>query len=373
MIGRAGRPGFDTQGRAVVLVELSKKNFYKRFLYTPFPVESCLRERLCENLNAEIASGTISSLLDAVAYLTWTFFARRVKANPSYYGASGNTNEEVESFLTDITVEALSKLKGEYCVSMDDGSDIKSTILGQASSEYYLNHKTPKQILFGLKQLATMIHQELSVDENSVDDEEQTVTSAMKQLHPVRRTGRLEELTVAWILYTLCSTHEYDELPVRHNEDLLNQDLANEVMWGGDTSSLLDESGGGGNVQLEVYSDSHTKAFLLIQAWMEKTQLPISDYVNDTKTVLDSGTYSQTPERNLVSHREIFCILVYFLAGSLFEEIHCGISLPNALPLLLSLSAVSMIINNTQSLDCWLPCILWASDREKQSAAGLKS
>ena len=29
MIGRAGRPGFDTEGTAVVLVESSKKNFYK--------------------------------------------------------------------------------------------------------------------------------------------------------------------------------------------------------------------------------------------------------------------------------------------------------------------------------------------------------
>jgi activating signal cointegrator complex subunit 3 len=28
MIGRAGRPGFDTEGKAVVLVESSKKNFY---------------------------------------------------------------------------------------------------------------------------------------------------------------------------------------------------------------------------------------------------------------------------------------------------------------------------------------------------------
>jgi activating signal cointegrator complex subunit 3 len=29
MIGRAGRPGFDTEGSAVVLVETSKKPFYK--------------------------------------------------------------------------------------------------------------------------------------------------------------------------------------------------------------------------------------------------------------------------------------------------------------------------------------------------------
>mmetsp|Transcript_14889 Transcript_14889/g.36486 ORF Transcript_14889/g.36486 Transcript_14889/m.36486 type:complete len:2187 (-) Transcript_14889:153-6713(-) len=288
MIGRAGRPGFDTQGRAVVLVETSKKNFYKRFLYTPFPVESCLRERLCENLNAEIASRTIGSLLDAVGYLTWTFFARRVKANPSYYGANSNSTEDVEDFLTAVAVETLSRLKEEDCVSMDDNDDVKSTVLGQACSEYYLNHKTPKQMLFGLNELSSIIHQEISANQEVDENDRESAVVAMRQLHPIRRTGHFEELTVAWILYTLCSTHEFDELPVRHNEELLNEDLANEVMWGADTSSLMDGDGKSGTIEPEVYSDSHTKAFLLIQAWLEKAQLPISDYVNDTKTVLDN-------------------------------------------------------------------------------------
>lgn len=40
MIGRAGRPQFDDSGVAVVLVQDIKKNFYKKFLYEPFPVES---------------------------------------------------------------------------------------------------------------------------------------------------------------------------------------------------------------------------------------------------------------------------------------------------------------------------------------------
>ena len=79
MLGRAGRPGFDTSGVGLVMVARDKKNFYKKFLYSPFPVESCLDEKMCENLNAEIAIGTISSIIDAVGYLTWTFFARRVK------------------------------------------------------------------------------------------------------------------------------------------------------------------------------------------------------------------------------------------------------------------------------------------------------
>ena len=42
MIGRAGRPQFDDHGIACVYVAEEKKNFYKKFLYEPFPVESSL-------------------------------------------------------------------------------------------------------------------------------------------------------------------------------------------------------------------------------------------------------------------------------------------------------------------------------------------
>ena len=83
MIGRAGRPGFDTSGVALVMIAEDTKNYYRKFLYSPFPVESCLYEKMCENLNAEISIGTINSTIDAVGYLTWTFYVRRVKANPS--------------------------------------------------------------------------------------------------------------------------------------------------------------------------------------------------------------------------------------------------------------------------------------------------
>ena len=37
MMGRAGRPQFDDSGIAVIMVHDVKKNFYKKFLYEPFP------------------------------------------------------------------------------------------------------------------------------------------------------------------------------------------------------------------------------------------------------------------------------------------------------------------------------------------------
>ncbi|MED6279107.1 activating signal cointegrator 1 complex subunit [Characodon lateralis] len=83
MMGRAGRPQFDDQGKAVILVHDIKKDFYKKFLYEPFPVESSLLSVLSDHLNAEIAAGTISSKQDAMDYITWTYFFRRLVMNPS--------------------------------------------------------------------------------------------------------------------------------------------------------------------------------------------------------------------------------------------------------------------------------------------------
>lgn len=46
MMGRAGRPQYDSKGVAVIMVHEPKKAFYKRFLYEPFPVESSLADQV---------------------------------------------------------------------------------------------------------------------------------------------------------------------------------------------------------------------------------------------------------------------------------------------------------------------------------------
>jgi len=46
MMGRAGRPQYDRQGVAVIMVHEPKKSFYKKFLYEPFPVESSLLDQV---------------------------------------------------------------------------------------------------------------------------------------------------------------------------------------------------------------------------------------------------------------------------------------------------------------------------------------
>jgi antiviral helicase SLH1 len=79
------------------------------------------------------------------------------------------------------------------------------------------------------------------------------------------------------VLSWMCSATEFDELPVRHNEDLINAELARNL-------PLSVESMG----DLPLW-DPHVKAFLLLQAYMSRIDLPISDYVGDQTSVLDQG------------------------------------------------------------------------------------
>lgn len=110
-MGRAGRPGFDTSGFAVILCAQEKKNFYHKFLYEPFPVESQLRAALADHLNAEIAGGSVRSRRDALDFLGYTYFFRRLPQNPAYYGLEDCSAAGITAFLETVVDEALDALQ----------------------------------------------------------------------------------------------------------------------------------------------------------------------------------------------------------------------------------------------------------------------
>lgn len=235
MIGRAGRPQFDDQGVAIVLVQDVKKHFYKKFLYEPFPVESCLLMVLPEHLNAEIVAGTISSKQDAMDYLSWTYFYNRLLQNPTYYGLEDVDAKAMNMFLSRIIEQNLQVLEGAGCISIDeDNRHLEPTTIGRIASFYYLNCKTV-----------------------------QTFTTKMGP-----------ETTVDKLLEVLCAAHEYEEMPVRHNEDAMNCELAKNCPI---------------EVNAYTYDSPHTKTHLLFQAHFSRIQLPCTDYLTDLKSALDQS------------------------------------------------------------------------------------
>eukprot|EP00039_Didymoeca_costata_P013519 m.206766 g.206766 ORF g.206766 m.206766 type:complete len:2137 (+) comp15799_c0_seq4:40-6450(+) len=236
MMGRAGRPQFDSEAVAVVFVQDVKKHFYKKFMFEPFPVESSLQDVLCDHFNAEIVAGTICSRQDAVDYLTWTYFFRRLVMNPTYYGLYPEADKKVEQkivddYLSRLVNDAILDLEESQCITISETGDIEPATPGCISSYYYLNHLTIRDFTNEL------------VDNMSVHE----------------------------ILQVLSDANEFAELPVRHNEEILNEELSKKCP--------LPCTGS--------FESAHTKAFLLLQAHLSRISLPITDYKTDTKSVLD--------------------------------------------------------------------------------------
>ncbi|EHY59058.1 putative steryl acetyl hydrolase mug81 [Exophiala dermatitidis] len=251
MLGRAGRPQFDTSGIARIFTQDSKKAFYKHFLHTGFPVESTLHKVLDNHLGAEVSAGVITTKQDALDYLTWTFFFRRLHKNPTYYGLEMSAEEQQESqisarqqaadYMVSLVDKSLDDLAESECVLVHNNGDVDSTPFGKIMSYYYLSHLT--------------------------------IRTFLGRARKTRNNTTFAEV-LAWISLAT----EFDDLPVRHNEDLINAELAKNLPL--DTPGLLDG--------LPMW-DPHVKAFLLIQAFMSRVDLPISDYVGDQISVLDQG------------------------------------------------------------------------------------
>ncbi len=82
MVGRAGRPQFDTEGVAVIMTQQNTAGRYQNLLLGAEEVESCLGHSFAEHLNAEIVLKTVKTLDQAVEWLQTTFMYIRVGPEP---------------------------------------------------------------------------------------------------------------------------------------------------------------------------------------------------------------------------------------------------------------------------------------------------
>lgn len=130
MMGRAGRPQFDTSGVACVFVHDLKKNFYKKFLYEPFPVESNLLDVLPNHVNAEIVAGTVPTKIQLLEYFTWTYLFKRLHENPCYYNFNVDvTPRNVNAYLTALVHSVISTLESSRCVTVEIGEVNNSPVI----------------------------------------------------------------------------------------------------------------------------------------------------------------------------------------------------------------------------------------------------
>lgn len=102
--------------RLFLKVTEDKKNFYKQFLYEPFPVESKLLNVFPDHLNAEIVAGTVQSLVHIVQYINSSYFIKRLHRNPSFYGLPTATPQLLEMFMKNVVDSAVDTLLDAGCI-----------------------------------------------------------------------------------------------------------------------------------------------------------------------------------------------------------------------------------------------------------------
>ena len=242
MIGRAGRPQFDTSAKAVILAHDSKKYFYKKFLYEPFPIESSLHLNLTDHLNAEIVSGLIKDVKSALEFIKSTYLGTRICRNPLYYGAEGKDSENIEKFFSQLISESLKELKLSGCLQEETNGNFESTLIGKIGAKFYLNHKTLRFFIEILDPI-----------ENSVNQ----------------------------ILRSVAFASEFDNFPLRHNEDVeISEFVAKNPILLCDPFFKISKID---------FNQPNSKVYVLLRAHLLRIPFPVIDFETDFKIIKENS------------------------------------------------------------------------------------
>ncbi|XP_053694664.1 U5 small nuclear ribonucleoprotein 200 kDa helicase [Sabethes cyaneus] len=146
MLGRAGRPQYDTKGEGILITNHSELQFYLSLLNQQLPIESQLISKMPDMLNAEIVLGTIQNVKDAVTWLGYTYLYIRMLRQPTLYGVSYDAIKDdplLEQFRADLVHTAALNLEKSGLIKYDRKSGhFQVTEIGRIASHYYCTHET---------------------------------------------------------------------------------------------------------------------------------------------------------------------------------------------------------------------------------------
>lgn len=231
MVGTASNTVGGHGCKAIVFCQTPKKENLKKLLHEPLPVESHVDQFLHDHICAEVVSRTIENKQDAVDYITWTFYYRRLTQNPNYYNLQGVSSQHVSDHLSELIESVINDLEESKCLTVEDDFDLSPLNIGTISSYYYIQYTT------------------IELFASSVTD----------------------KTKIKGILEILSSSSEYASVPIRVGEDNILSKLAKHLPQGLPNDTKFD--------------DAAIKALVLLQTHFSRQPLP-SDLTTDVKFIL---------------------------------------------------------------------------------------
>ncbi|KIJ93294.1 hypothetical protein K443DRAFT_112249 [Laccaria amethystina LaAM-08-1] len=146
MLGRAGRPQYDTFGEGIIITNHSEMQYYLSLLNQQLPIESQFVSKLADNLNAEIVLGTVRNRDEAVQWLGYTYLYIRMLKSPALYSVGVDYLEEDGALVqkrADIAHSAAVLLEKCQLIKYERSSGrFQSTELGRIASYYYVTYNS---------------------------------------------------------------------------------------------------------------------------------------------------------------------------------------------------------------------------------------
>ncbi|KAI9813084.1 MAG: DEIH-box ATPase [Pycnora praestabilis] len=231
MFGKASRPLEDKASKGVLMVPAVKREYYKKFLNEALPIESHLHVYLHDAFVSEISTKIIASTQDAVDWATYTYFYRRLLANPSYYSLTDTTHEGLSTHLSELVETTLKDLAEAKIIDLDEEDDTVTPLNAAMIAAYYnISFITMQTFLMSLN-------------------------------------GRTK---LKGILEIVTSATEFESIQIRRHEDHILHRIYDRVPV---------------KMSQPSYESPHFKAFVLLQAHFSRMQLP-ADLVKDQEVIL---------------------------------------------------------------------------------------
>lgn len=231
MFGKATRPEVDKLSKGVLMVPAVRREYYKKFLNEALPIESHLQVYLHDAFVSEISTKIIGSTQDAVDWSTYTYFYRRLLANPSYYGLTDTSHEGLSTHLSELVENTLKDLAEAKIIEVDEEDDTITPLNAAMIAAYYnISFITMQTFLLSL-------------------------------------TGRTK---LKGILEIVTSATEFESIQIRRHEDHILRRVYDRVPV---------------KMAQPAYESPHFKAFVLLQAHFSRMALPI-DLAKDQEIIL---------------------------------------------------------------------------------------
>jgi pre-mRNA-splicing helicase BRR2 len=227
----------DPLRKCMLLCSTSKKEFYKKFLFDSFPLESHMNHFLHDNINSEINNTAIKTKQDCLDWFTWTYMYRRLLQNPNYYDLQGKTKEHLNDYLSELVEKTLSDLEKANCITIQE--EIRPINYGKIA------------FFYGVKY-------------NTIDLFSQSLNENIK--------------TISDLINILCNAYEYEDIPVRNGEEDILRALAKSCNM--TNSTFLKDK--------EIYNEPHTKANILLNCYFSRQPIP-GDMINDQKEIVENS------------------------------------------------------------------------------------